>query len=617
MIAKRIAIRNPRKSSFSGLVKYITSGLGQGERVGEIRITNCHGEHPSWAALEAEHVQALNTRAESDKTYHLILSFPEQDNPTPEIIHAIEDRICAALGYADHQRVSAIHHDTDNLHMHLAINKVHRKRYTIHEPYYDKKTLGKLCIALEAEFGLTPINHIPHHTAGETKALDMEHAAGFESLIGWVKRDCLPDLLASTSWEELHRALSKRGLELQSRGNGFVIINAQGTAAKASSISRELSRPALEKKLGEYRPASIKAQSQAGHHKLGPVASKSDTSRLWAQYQTEKVQQKNWQVLQKQNLKLDREQRIGKAKKMARAKRSAIRLTRGTLAKRLLYKSVSNTLLQNIQSINQQYQHKRQEIYAKSKKFAWYDWLKLKAKEGNEDALGVLRSRYVRQAANSNSMGSAGVAIPKTPFQAGAKIQSVTKMGTVIYQVAQTTIRDDGSILRLKEGVSHAGIEAALNMAVERFGAKLAVNGSERFRKEAVEVAVHAKINLVFADNDMERRRKTLLSTALPDRQQSKRGGDATAYIQERNHSRKKTFDILEHRLYTGTDSGILSYGGVRQMNNTTLMLLQKNNQILVLPIDSKTAYRVRQIKVGNPLEITSLGAIRSISRRR
>ncbi|MGF2043786.1 relaxase/mobilization nuclease domain-containing protein, partial [Staphylococcus aureus] len=28
----------------------------------------------------------------------------------------MEDRICAGLGFAEHQRVSAVHHDTDNLH---------------------------------------------------------------------------------------------------------------------------------------------------------------------------------------------------------------------------------------------------------------------------------------------------------------------------------------------------------------------------------------------------------------------------------------------------------------------------------------------------------------------
>ncbi len=29
------------------------------------------------------------------------------------------------MGYADHQRVSAVHYDTDNVHIHIAINKIH------------------------------------------------------------------------------------------------------------------------------------------------------------------------------------------------------------------------------------------------------------------------------------------------------------------------------------------------------------------------------------------------------------------------------------------------------------------------------------------------------------
>ncbi len=122
MIAKCVPMNNIKRSSFTGLVQYLVSGQGKAVRVGQVFVNNCHCDDSQWAALEVEATQAKNMRAQSDKTYHLILSFPTGENPPPEVLTAIEQRICKGLGYDEHQRVSVIHDDTDNLHMHLAIN---------------------------------------------------------------------------------------------------------------------------------------------------------------------------------------------------------------------------------------------------------------------------------------------------------------------------------------------------------------------------------------------------------------------------------------------------------------------------------------------------------------
>jgi hypothetical protein len=61
---------------------------------------------------------------------------------------------CKELGYAEHQRVSVVHHDTDNVHIHVAINKIHPTTLTLHNPGYDYKTRSKLCAILEHELVL-------------------------------------------------------------------------------------------------------------------------------------------------------------------------------------------------------------------------------------------------------------------------------------------------------------------------------------------------------------------------------------------------------------------------------------------------------------------------------
>jgi hypothetical protein len=187
MIAKHVPMKSVRKSDFAGLVKYLIDEQQKRERVTGVSVTNCHADRPDAAILEVLNTQAQNRRAESDKTYHLIVSFRAGEQPDAATLQAIERRICEGLGYGEHQRVSTVHHDTDNLHLHIAINKIHPTRYTIHDPYRDHKTLGELCEKLEGEYGLQRDNHQAQKRGAENRADDMERHAGIESLLGWIR----------------------------------------------------------------------------------------------------------------------------------------------------------------------------------------------------------------------------------------------------------------------------------------------------------------------------------------------------------------------------------------------------------------------------------------------
>ena len=78
-----------------------------------------------------------NPRSRADKNYHLVVSFPEGEKPTRAQMEDIEDTLCAAIGFAEHQRVSATHQNTDNWHLHIAINKVHPRTFRNVEPWTD------------------------------------------------------------------------------------------------------------------------------------------------------------------------------------------------------------------------------------------------------------------------------------------------------------------------------------------------------------------------------------------------------------------------------------------------------------------------------------------------
>src|SRR5271169_4217137 len=147
MISKKIAMKSPEMSRFGKLVAYLLDPQGKNTRVGEVSITNCVSTDTTWAVREIAATQRLNARAKSDRTYHLLISLRAGENPDAQTLRVIEERFCEALGYAEHQRISVVHHDTDNVHIHVAINKIHPTTFTLHNPGCDYKTL-KICSSI-------------------------------------------------------------------------------------------------------------------------------------------------------------------------------------------------------------------------------------------------------------------------------------------------------------------------------------------------------------------------------------------------------------------------------------------------------------------------------------
>ena len=140
-------MKSPQKSRYGRLVTYLLDPQGKKKtRVGEVVITNCVSTDTTWASREIAATQWLNTRAKSPRTYHLIISLRDGANPEAQTLRMIEERFCNALGYAEHQRVSVVHHDTANVHIHVAINKIHPRTLTLHDPIRDYITL-KICSA--------------------------------------------------------------------------------------------------------------------------------------------------------------------------------------------------------------------------------------------------------------------------------------------------------------------------------------------------------------------------------------------------------------------------------------------------------------------------------------
>jgi hypothetical protein len=667
VIAKHVCSPSGVTHQFARLTKYLIDEQFKQQRVGEVRVTNCYSDEVVAGMLEVLNTQARNTRASPDRTYHLLISFRPGEEVDGETLARIEDRVCTALGFSEHQRISVVHHDTDNLHVHIAINKIHPTRFTIHTPYRDYHTLAVVCERLEAEYGLAKDNHQARKTGAENRADDMEAHSGVESLLRWIKRECADQIRAAKTWAELHQVLSDHGLEIRKRADGLVFVDASGTMVRASAVDRGFSQGRLEARLGSFeaaaggRPAPQPSKSyEKKRYQCG-----INTAELYARYKSEQENRTHARAAACAKARDRKNRLIERAKRNGRLKRAFIKpMTAPRLAKKFLYSTISTTLLNQIAAIHTSYLHEREGIYGENRRMAWADWLREQASRGDKDALQALRSRPGATRAEGNGFGSHQKPIRS---RSSARSDGVTKRGTVIYSCGKTAVRDDGDRLSVSREADHAGLCAALQMAQERYGAQIAVRGSLEFRERVAFAAVAGKLEITFDDKALELRRRELVRSmnsqargearSARDAAHVERGGEAVAgrwtgrpykpepgtghrprpdatvkataarartgavaaakYVHDREQKRARIFDISKHSLYTSNDGSAMTYGGMRNVDGQALALLRQGDEIKVLPVDQAVARRLKHIALGTPMVVTPDGVVKTKGRSR
>ncbi|HAU0911823.1 TPA: relaxase/mobilization nuclease domain-containing protein [Legionella pneumophila] len=506
MIIRHIPMKKTRLSSFSGLVQYLCNQQNKQERVGKVRLSNCNSLDPIWAVQEVLATQAKNQRAIGDKTYHMLISFAPGENPSAQVLQEIEDKVASSIGFKEHQRISVVHHDTDNLHIHVAINKIHPQTFNMIEPYRAYKTFAEVASKLEIELGLQITNHQTRKNHSENLADDMEHHSGIESLINWMKRYCKEKIDAASSWKDIHTILAEHELMIRIKANGFVFCNVQGLTVKASSISRTFSKKNLESKLGSFAPSYPEDDGPASNvYHYEPLNKKVVGSALYARYQHEKSHNKCFVSDKLKKLREARTKLIEKAKKRGRIKRAALKLMNlSKVQKKYLYQHINKTLLNEIENIRKTYAKERSQLLDSHQNKIWADWLKQKAQGGDQDALMAMRYRNRK---NKHDYTISGSGSSSLNF---GQIDSVTKEGTEIYKKDNSVIRDNGKEIIISKGGSIPALKRALEMARKRYGDCICVNGSPLFKKIILQIVIQYQMPITFADLDLENQRQKL-----------------------------------------------------------------------------------------------------------
>ena len=518
MIAKRAPRRKDSKSSFAELAGYILDIKNGGKKVAAVRLSNCLSDTETLAIKEIEATQVLNRRTKNDKTYHLIISFRAGETPSEDQLADIEAEICQAIGLGAHQRIRVVHNDTDNLHMHLAINKIHPQTHNCIEPYYDHFKLDEMCRQLEQKHGLQVDNRIDRGERAQGKAGDMEAHSGVESFESWVKAEPAEALKAvlehpSPTWAQVQETLAQFDLEVRKRGAGFVIADRKRKLfVKSSAVLRVASKKGLEAKLGRFVEAGAKAKVIKARVRYQKTPLHRDPAReaLYQRYEREKTDLKVAKEAAMDALRAERDSRYEAARRpfalRAEQIRQAKHLARG--GRKRLYQALSTDRQAAFAVLKDEGRVARQALHSRYRVRSWQDFLIDEALAGDEVALRVLRSRPNRAPKGRGTGVISGIESGSIIYNRVDK--DIRKNGDVVYRFGGGGIvRDEGDCLRV-DGTDRKTLFAALQMSIQKYGSTLDIDGTEDFKRRVVVLSGEMGLPVKFKDRSQERVRDAI-----------------------------------------------------------------------------------------------------------
>jgi hypothetical protein len=211
-------------------------------------------------------------RRDAKPVQHWILSWREGEQPTPAQADEAVRMFLGEMGLSDHQAIYALHSDTHNWHLHLALNRVHpesEKLVTVNKGY-DHKVAHRAIAKIELRQGWQPEARALYAPDGggeikllkrpeaerqpSARAMAFEERVGTRSAERSAIEEAAPIIRRAGSWRELHEALGKAGVRFEKKGSGALLwIGDQ--PVKASVAGRDCSMSALGKRLGDFEPA--------------------------------------------------------------------------------------------------------------------------------------------------------------------------------------------------------------------------------------------------------------------------------------------------------------------------------------------------------------------------
>jgi hypothetical protein len=404
-------------------------------------------------------------------------------------------------------------------------------------------------------------------------AAQYEHYHDEDSLQTYVRREVAPHVRTlltrqSASWEALHTLLAKYHLRMEKgEAGGYTVLAIDHTIrVKASDVFRhnfagKENRKATEQLLGSWREPSTLLPPTAANTGRTSVRNQAlrderreqrlrERNALMAEYNKYRNQQRGVCKGITAKGREDRQQAIARLKQRKTEVRA---LAQPWPAKKILLSEAVAASVIESQALKMSTQRTRQAQFPKNLR----TWVAARAAEGDARAAAQLRGwRYADQRnqrrldarleANAMHIGPAPDHDGSTDWAdlAQQRLANQQKEQSLANQIAATRIwridRETGDVSYALNGQvsvidrgrivtvlnqDKAAVLFGLEMAVQKYGSRIACDGSVEWKRMVTKVAAQQGISVQFTDPEMQQALHFLQRLANPRQRQQERGG--------------------------------------------------------------------------------------------
>jgi hypothetical protein len=393
-------------------------------------------------------------------------------------------------------------------------------------------------------------------TKATGKAAHMEAHGNAESLETYSKGQPAKDLSLlmkrdGINWQDVHSALAKHGLELHKAEKGGYTVSGKGADGerihvKASKVFRRQfagknERVATDAKLGpweapkEFLQHVVKKEKEYNqyreprrnpHERAERLEERAKMREdLKARFNAYKAQHWKEKRIQQNTDKGADKSKFQEISRVARELRADIQASKVApeVRKALLSVAAAETV-QEREKLRAELAEKRQQNKPKDYK----TWVTEQAKDGDLAAIKQIRGWHYQEGRNAKENERRLAELDKRDnaratdndrhdpadprIFADAKKSAAlrmtwevnTKTGDVAYQIdGKPAFIDQGEQVSFGKDTNADSMEAGLKLAAQKYGGTVYLNGSDDFKKQAVEVAAQRGVNVKFANKEL------------------------------------------------------------------------------------------------------------------
>jgi Relaxase/Mobilisation nuclease domain/Large polyvalent protein-associated domain 7 len=300
ILTSKLAPAKRKAHDVRALADYIAGPKagGAGEKVehrGALNLLNLDHEGQVQEMIDLAEV----AKRSPQPVQHWIMSWREGEQPTSAQADRAARMFLDEMGLAEHQAIYGLHRDTENWHLHMAINRVHpeTERLATVNNGFDHEVAHRAIARIEhaqgwqrEDRGLFRVQddgrvererpRDEQERKPSVRARDFEELLGARSAERMAIEDGAPAIRAARSWREVHEVLAEKGMRFERKGSG-AILWVGDQPVKASGASRDCSMSALQKRLGEFEPARDAARVMTRTRAPEPIMPSAPD---WAQF---------------------------------------------------------------------------------------------------------------------------------------------------------------------------------------------------------------------------------------------------------------------------------------------------------------------------------------------